>query len=595
MEEEDLKAELTCPICMDLFREPRRLPCGHVYCRVCLQDMLTRKYLNTRASERILSCPECRQRYDLTFQSAGVDVFTRDFKLFRLVELFEKKFSRGREDAGGGGGGAGTGADDQTAVKTVDTSERESTPPPSTTTTTTTTTTTEPSPSHSTPASARSSISQQDQAESSVPPSSFPSPTVSVSDDSWVFVAPQSRQGGAARPVLPPAHAVARHQRDNDDEAWLMPAGGAATDPGSFPAERGQDVRGTASTDVSYRTLPGGDIEPVVTVTGRYDNVGPETFQQYVADDEPTVHLVRLPPKNHPPPPPPVASPSSDSSSESDTSDERGDEGSESGSDVGSHGRNRRSRLSRFFRSLVMSDTDSYDDDEDVYPRVSGGCGDRAPQQYRRRCGGGGGYRPRPDPVMAFPHLVREAPHSVREERGGEVPVAVASLPEVSYYKHGASAAAAGDLSSERGSRSLSTATHAGTERKQPCDSNHNSVGEARDRQRNAGAIRADIAAHAAERAGDSGGAVGGAGRALPSSGRPRAAIEMSDDSEEDYEPQTSMLRPKRKPRSRLKKFFTSLLSLSSSDEDEEGEEGVSVAPPPPSSSSTSTSTAERQ
>lgn len=117
--EDDLKAELTCPICMDLFREPRRLPCGHVYCRVCLQDMLTRKYLNTRASERILSCPECRQRYDLTFQEAGVDVFPRDFKLVRLVELCQKKFSPGQAEDAGGDGGAQAGADNQTAVSAL--------------------------------------------------------------------------------------------------------------------------------------------------------------------------------------------------------------------------------------------------------------------------------------------------------------------------------------------------------------------------------------------------------------------------------------------------------------------------------------------
>ncbi|KAK7092194.1 hypothetical protein V1264_009781 [Littorina saxatilis] len=116
MEAEDLKAELTCPICMDLFREPRRLPCGHVYCRVCLQDMLTRKYLNTRACERVLSCPECRQRYDLTFEAAGVDVFPRDFKLVRLVELCQKSFGRHGDDDGG----AEAGADDETAVSALD-------------------------------------------------------------------------------------------------------------------------------------------------------------------------------------------------------------------------------------------------------------------------------------------------------------------------------------------------------------------------------------------------------------------------------------------------------------------------------------------
>jgi hypothetical protein len=58
---------------------------------------------------------------------------------------------------------------------------------------------------------------------------------------------------------------------------------------------------------------------------------------------------------------------------------------------------------------------------------------------------------------------------------------------------------------------------------------------------------------------------------------------DLSDDSGDEYQAQTSMLHPRRKPRSRLKKFFTSLLSLSSSDEDDYEEEAppqVMMMPP---------------
>ncbi|XP_076456826.1 uncharacterized protein LOC143291091 isoform X2 [Babylonia areolata] len=460
-------------------------------------------------------------------------------------------------------------------VKTVHTSERESSPPTAATSTTTTTTTSaEPFRSLSLPPTG----SGGEQAESI--PLSFLGPAVSLSDDSWIFVSPEGRHR-AGRP-LTPALAASRHlHRRGDDDSWLLPSGGASH--GAFPVvDLGQDVRGSASTDVTYRTLPGGEVEPVVTVSGRYDNVGPETFQRY-AVDEPSVQLVRLPSK-----PPPLASPSSESSSETDTSDERGDEGSEdvtgSGSDVGSHGRNRRSRLSRFFRSLVMSDTDSFDEDDHVYlgPRVNGG--ERPPPPYHPGCGD---FRQGSELVMA-------SAHPGMEDRGGEVPTA-ATLPDASYFDHGA--VSAGQQCAEPHSRSAAAFLEAGRggdereEEGQQCDSNHNS--EVRGGQRNAAAIRADIAAHAHRAAVTvPGGAVGGVGvggRAAASGVRPRLAMEVSDDSDEEYEPQTSMLRPKRKPRSRLKKFFTSLLSLSSSDEEEEdlGEGQVSAAP--------STSNSERQ
>ena len=32
----DLQSEVTCPLCLDIFADPKRLPCDHVYCRGCL-------------------------------------------------------------------------------------------------------------------------------------------------------------------------------------------------------------------------------------------------------------------------------------------------------------------------------------------------------------------------------------------------------------------------------------------------------------------------------------------------------------------------------------------------------------------------------
>ena len=48
-----------------------------------------------------------------------MDVFPRDFKLVRLVELCQKKFSPGQAEDAGGDGGAQAGADNQTAVSAL--------------------------------------------------------------------------------------------------------------------------------------------------------------------------------------------------------------------------------------------------------------------------------------------------------------------------------------------------------------------------------------------------------------------------------------------------------------------------------------------
>ena len=49
-----LQSEVTCPLCLDIFTEPKKLPCDHVYCRACLHGLALRNIDGT------ISCPECR-------------------------------------------------------------------------------------------------------------------------------------------------------------------------------------------------------------------------------------------------------------------------------------------------------------------------------------------------------------------------------------------------------------------------------------------------------------------------------------------------------------------------------------------------------
>ena len=77
-----LEKEITCPLCLDLFKDPKKLPCDHVYCRECLRGLALRSLNAT------ISCPECRT---LT-QVPGNDVnnFPTAFRINRFAEAFQK-------------------------------------------------------------------------------------------------------------------------------------------------------------------------------------------------------------------------------------------------------------------------------------------------------------------------------------------------------------------------------------------------------------------------------------------------------------------------------------------------------------------------
>ncbi|KAG8541698.1 hypothetical protein GDO81_028435, partial [Engystomops pustulosus] len=53
-----LGKELTCSICLDLYTDPVTLRCGHNFCRVCIDQVLT-----TQDGSGGYSCPECRAEF----------------------------------------------------------------------------------------------------------------------------------------------------------------------------------------------------------------------------------------------------------------------------------------------------------------------------------------------------------------------------------------------------------------------------------------------------------------------------------------------------------------------------------------------------
>uniref|UniRef100_A0A8C5DZX6 Zinc-binding protein A33-like n=1 Tax=Gouania willdenowi TaxID=441366 RepID=A0A8C5DZX6_GOUWI len=52
---QELQCELTCPVCLELFRDPVILECGHHFCQVCIIQCWEAK------ADELSSCPKCRK------------------------------------------------------------------------------------------------------------------------------------------------------------------------------------------------------------------------------------------------------------------------------------------------------------------------------------------------------------------------------------------------------------------------------------------------------------------------------------------------------------------------------------------------------
>ena len=74
MEVKKAQNNLTCPVCYQLFKNPKYLPCYHSYCEECLEKM--------QVQSKII-CPECRK--EAKVPAAGVKELPNNYFINRLL------------------------------------------------------------------------------------------------------------------------------------------------------------------------------------------------------------------------------------------------------------------------------------------------------------------------------------------------------------------------------------------------------------------------------------------------------------------------------------------------------------------------------
>lgn len=83
--ERKMEEMLTCPVCQDVFVDPRQLTCGHSLCARCLENLWN------FSSEMPFRCPDCRQQISRVHTSYALKSIADDFRQNRSKASYCKR------------------------------------------------------------------------------------------------------------------------------------------------------------------------------------------------------------------------------------------------------------------------------------------------------------------------------------------------------------------------------------------------------------------------------------------------------------------------------------------------------------------------
>ncbi|XP_078361763.1 E3 ubiquitin-protein ligase TRIM33-like [Oculina patagonica] len=80
----NLHEEVSCPVCMTTFTDPKQLPCLHSFCLHCLKGIQ-----RTSGRHDIITCPECRR--ESRVPSGSLDELPTNFRINSLLDVLAIK------------------------------------------------------------------------------------------------------------------------------------------------------------------------------------------------------------------------------------------------------------------------------------------------------------------------------------------------------------------------------------------------------------------------------------------------------------------------------------------------------------------------
>ena len=80
-----LKKEVTCSVCMQLYTNPKQLPCLHIFCLQCLNNLA-----RTSANSGKIKCPLCQREVDIP-ESGTLDTLPNCFHMKNLLDILAIK------------------------------------------------------------------------------------------------------------------------------------------------------------------------------------------------------------------------------------------------------------------------------------------------------------------------------------------------------------------------------------------------------------------------------------------------------------------------------------------------------------------------
>ncbi|NXE39300.1 TRI65 protein, partial [Ptilorrhoa leucosticta] len=84
-----LEEKLVCSICLELFRVPVTLPCGHNFCKRCIGDHWDKQKQAPAGTDANYTCPECRRGFERCPE------LEKNVTLYSVVELARDSDARG--------------------------------------------------------------------------------------------------------------------------------------------------------------------------------------------------------------------------------------------------------------------------------------------------------------------------------------------------------------------------------------------------------------------------------------------------------------------------------------------------------------------